>query len=607
MIKKNILTQGNKIKADRLALENRLEDAQILYAKICKVDPTDAEVWVKLAETQRRLGQYSDAESSGRHAVRLLPNKAQPHHVLAASLHCQGKLDEAITGYRKAIQLQPSYPPSHYLLGNALMELGRLHEAESSLLYALKLRPNFSAALNDLGAVLLQIGRVDQAAVILKQALALNPQSSEVLANLGCLLEIDERVEEALEFYRRALRAQPDSLNVLAKQAELLEKIGRLEEANELLERGLASNSKHPALNLIAARLERRMGNHTGAVIRLEDVVSQPMTYAMSGEIHLLLGWLYDRIGQTDKVMSHLNEGKLKTASTADPDGAGRVRFLEKIAQTRSWINDQRLININTNELSLIDSPIFLIGFPRSGTTLLEQILDSHPDLQTMEEKPAAAAMEQAFLAMTSGVPNAVADLTQQQVDMLRNTYYHEMQRHVERRLDTLLVDKLPLNIVRVPLLWRVFPEARFILVVRHPCDVVLSCLMQSFGNNDAMANFVSLESASELYSKVMEAWLDYERCLPLHYHVIHYEHLITNFEVEAKTLLNFLGVGWHEVVLNHTHHAQQRTIIQTPSYHQVTQPIYEHAKYRWMRYEKDFATVIDTLQPFIKHFGYSS
>jgi Flp pilus assembly protein TadD len=150
VIKKNILTQGNKIKADRLALENRLEDAQILYAKICKVDPTDAEVWVKLAETQRRLGQYSDAESSGRHAVRLLPNKAQPHHVLAASLHCQGKLDEAITGYRKAIQLQPSYPPSHYLLDNALMELGRLHEAESSLLYTLKLRPNFSAALNDL-------------------------------------------------------------------------------------------------------------------------------------------------------------------------------------------------------------------------------------------------------------------------------------------------------------------------------------------------------------------------------------------------------------------------------------------------------------------------
>jgi len=327
----------------------------------------------------------------------------------------------------------------------------------------------------------------------------------------------------------------------------------------------------------------------------------------MSGEIHLLLGSLYDRIGQTDKVMSHLNEGKLKTASTADPDGAGRMRFLEKIAQTRSWINDRGLINFNTKELMLTDTPIFLIGFPRSGTTLLEQILDSHPDLQTMQEKPAAAAMEQAFLTMTGGVPNAVTDLNQQQVDMLRNTYYHEMQRHVERRLDTLLVDKLPLNIVRVPLLWRVFPEARFILVVRHPCDVVLSCLMQSFGNNDAMANFVSLESASELYSKVMEACLDYERCLPLHYHVIHYEHLITNFEVEAKTLLNFLGVGWHEVVLNHTHHAQQRTIIQTPSYHQVTQPIYEHAKYRWMRYEKDFATVIDTLQPFIKHFGYSS
>ena len=607
MSKKNILTQSHKIKADRLALDNRMEDAQILYARICKVDPTDAEVWVKLAETQRRLGQYRDAEYSGRHAVRLLPNKAQPHHVLAASLHCQGKHDEAIIEYRKAIQLQPSYPSSHYLLGNALMELGRLAEAESSLSQALALQPKFFEALNDLGAVLLKIGRVDQAAVILKQALALNPQSSEVLANLGSLLEMDERVDEALEFYRRALRARPDALEVLAKQAELLEKIGRLHEANELLEHSLASNSKHPTLNLIAARLERRMGDHTQAVMRLEGVLSQSMTFATSGEIHLLLGALYDRLGQTDKVMFHLSEGKLRTASAADPDGAGRVRFLEKIAQTRSWINDQQLININTQERMLTDTPIFLIGFPRSGTTLLEQILDSHPDLQAMEEKPAAAAMEQAFLAMTGGVPNAVADLNQQQLDMLRNTYYHEMQRHVERRLDTLLVDKLPLNIVRVPLLWRVFPEARFILVVRHPCDVVLSCLMQSFGHNDAMASFVSLESAAELYVQVMAAWLDYERCLPLHYHVIHYEDLVTNFKIESKSLLDFLGLGWHEALLDHAQHAQQRTIIQTPSYHQVTQAIYEHAKYRWKRYEKDFAPIIDTLQPYINHFGYSS
>lgn len=606
MTKKNIMTRGKKAQADRLALENQLEPACALYAGVCRADPMDVEAWVKLSVVRQRLGQYSEAEASGRRAVMLAPNLAVARHTLAVALQCRGKLEEAVAGYREAIRLQPDYADSHYLLGNALMETGGLHEAETHLRRAIGLRPDFFEALSDLGAVLLMMGRVDEAPVILQRALVLRPESPEALANLANLLERDERVEEALALYRRALRAQPDSPDVLAKQAELLEKTGRLAEAADAIGRGLAREPEHPVLNLVAARLDRREGRYAEAAARLEAALSRPMPQDTSGNIHLLLGQLYDRLGQTEKVLGHLAEGKRRTASAADPGGASRLRFMEKIDTAKAWLNDRLAAAAGTGPASPVDAPIFLIGFPRSGTTLLEQILGSHPALQAMEEKPAAAAMEQAFLAMTGGGAGALADLDREQVATLRQAYFDEAARHVERRPGTLLVDKLPLNTVRVPLLWRVFPEARFILAIRHPCDVTLSCLMQNFGANDAMAGFVSLEGVAEIYTRVMGAWREYAEHLPLHWHRIRYEDMVTNFEPEARALLEFLGVGWSDAVLDHTRHARQRAVINTPSYHQVTQPIYQHARYRWKRYEKEFAPVMEALRPFIEDFGYS-
>jgi Sulfotransferase family len=154
-------------------------------------------------------------------------------------------------------------------------------------------------------------------------------------------------------------------------------------------------------------------------------------------------------------------------------------------------------------------------------------------------------------------------------------------------------------------LIWRVFPDAKFILAVRHPCDVCLSCFMQNFALNQAMATFYSLESTAALYAKVMGLWQQYVQKLPIRYHRIRYEDLVSNFEHETRRLLDFLEVGWDDAVLQHTEHARKRGTISTPSYHQVTQPIYQHAKYRWKRYAKQLESVMETLQPYIEYFGY--
>lgn len=538
MAKKNILTQGKKAKAERLALGNHLEEAHALYAAVCKTDPLDVEAWVKQGVIQCRLGRYVEAESCARRALLLAPNLAFAQQTLATILKYQGKADEA-----------------------------------SSLL---------------------------------ESALAQRPDSSERLVNLANIREQQGRVEEAFKLYHHALDLQPDTPYVLAKRGELLEKEGRLVEAEEIIARGLARDPGHPDLNLVAARLDRRAGRHVEASARLEAALHHPMSPDTRTEIHILLGQLHDLLGNTSKVLPHLLKGKRHVALATDPDGSSRARFLARVDTTRAWLSD-RLVTASQSALtSPEETPIFLIGFLRSGTTLLEQILDSHPRLQALNEKPMAEVMEHAFLAMTGGGPNALAELSEGQIAGLRQVYWREAARHCDRQAGTLLVDKQPLNIIRVPLLWQIFPSARFILTIRHPCDIILGCLMQKFGDNNVMSAFANLESIAELYSQVMNAWLEYAQRLPLCWQRIRYEDLITNFEPETRTLLEFLGVDWNDGVLEHTKHAQQRGIINTPSYHQVTQPIYQHARYRWKRYEKEFAPVMEVLQPFIEQFGYS-
>ncbi len=605
MVKKNPLTQAKKSKADNLVHEGRLEEAREIYQRVCQKDRLDVEAWVKLGEISRQLGDYDSAETNFRSALAISPNLSLAHQMLATALQCQGRVDEAIEEYRNAIQLNQNYPDGHYLLGNALIEKGLMAEGAECCLRALDLRPNFFEALSDLGSAFLFLGRGEEATDILQRALKLRPDSSVVLANLACLKELQGHVEEALEHYALALRVDPDSVEILAKQAELMEKTGRLAEASDLVARGLRISETLPLFHLVSARLERRAGRYANAAILLESIRKHPMPHDLAGESHLLLGQIYDRLGEYEKVFPLLSEGKRQVALATHSTEENTKHVLERIDAARLWLDNSAPVSANRNT-NHMDVPVFLLGFPRSGTTLLEQILDSHPGIQALDEKPMSGAMEQAFLNMTGGVASSLAQLDEQQLAELRKVYFDEVDRQVARRPNTLLLDKLPLNTLRVPLLWRVFPNARFILAIRHPCDVCLSCFMQNFAANDIMKSFISLETIATIYARVMGAWLEYVARLPLTFHRIRYEDLVANLEPEVRGLLEFLDLGWNDSVLGHTQHAQSRDIINTPSYHQVTQPIYQHAKYRWKHYEHEFAPVMDTLRPYISSFGYS-
>jgi tetratricopeptide (TPR) repeat protein len=606
MADENPQTKIKKLKADQLARENRLEEAKALYVEVCRMDPLDVEAWINVSAINRRLNHFQEAEACATEAVSLQPELALSHYALATAVHSQGRMEEALAGYRRTIQLNPDFARAHYLLGNVSHSMGLMDDALTSYRQAIALQPNFFEALNNLGAVLTGLGLLDEATKVLQQVLTLRPDAPQALTNLACVAEQAGRIDESLMLFQRALRIAPDAIEVLARLAASLEKLGRLEEAKTYIERGLAMNPTYPMLALAAARMARREGRTQDAVNVLEAADARGLDQGILGEIQLLLGQLYDKLGDSERAFPLFVEGKRHLALASQSGDVDTNHFLEKIEANSRYLTDRLVESALDEDGAANEAPIFLVGFPRSGTTLLEQILDCHPALQALEEKPAVEVMEHVFLGWAQDRENALADLGPEQILHLQRMYFAEVARHIQRLPGAALVDKFPLNIVQIPLIWRVFPHARFILALRHPCDVCLSCLMQSFSVNEAMASFFTLENTARTYAGVMGLWQDFERKLPLRYHRIRYEDLVVDLEGQTRALLDFLGVGWDDAVLSHVEHAKQRKVIDTPSYHQVTQPIYQHAKYRWKRYAREFDSVMPILQSYIEDFGYA-
>jgi tetratricopeptide (TPR) repeat protein len=524
----------------------------------------------------------------------------------AEQLALANQLEAACGLYAGVCASDPADVESWVKLSIVQCGLYRFSDAEGSVRRALRLTPDLTFAQQTLATILQRQGRTDEASVVLEAALAQRPDSAEMLSSLARLREQQGRTQEAFELYFRALDLQPETAYGLAKKAELHERQGNLSGSEACVVRGLAQFPTHPELNLAAARLDRRADRYSDAAARLDAVIHSPMSEDCRADMHIMLGQLHDRLGNTDRVLPHLLHGKAQIARAANPADRSRQRFFSRVAAAHACLEGRAGPVPSPASAPVFEAPVFLVGFQRSGTTLLEQILDSHPHLQCLTEKPMAEMMEAAFHRMGASGPLMPADLSDGQLADLRAVYWREAARHCDRQAGTSLVDKQPLNILRIPLIQRVFPEARFILAIRHPCDVSLGCLMQKFGYDNVMSCFADLPSIAEAYTRVMDVWMECERKLPLRWKRMRYEDLVEDVEGEMRALLDFLGLDWNESLLRHADHAKQRGLINTPSYHQVTQPIYRHARFRWQRYAHEFVPVMSRLQPYIEHFGYA-
>ena len=253
---------------------------------------------------------------------------------------------------------------------------------------------------------------------------------------------------------------------------------------------------------------------------------------------------------------------------------------------------------------------VALPGLPlrRSGTTLMEQMLKAHPNIVTTGEVSPLGPVEDSAIRLAAkndlSYPESLDVWNEDVLAELRLTFSSEVERLFGSLDGKLLIDKLPLNIVLLGLVEKLWPNARVLVALRDPRDACLSCFIQRFALNGAMVNFLDIERTAITYAEVMGLWLQYRETLVLPWHEYRYEDLVDDFESTVRQVLDFIGVDWHPSVLSYREAAKQR-VINTPSYREVTAPIHKKALQRWKGYTGSLTPILPALEPFVKQFGY--
>jgi hypothetical protein len=251
-------------------------------------------------------------------------------------------------------------------------------------------------------------------------------------------------------------------------------------------------------------------------------------------------------------------------------------------------------------------TPVFMIGFPRSGTTLLDTILATQNEIRTLSEVDGISAVRQKITDTGKTWPDEGAALTARDVDRLRDIYYEHNELFLrDDEHFSVLIDKLPLNIVHLPLIKALFPQAKYIFSLRHPVDVCLSCFQQNFSMNIEMFHFTDLENCFIRYRDVMRLFERYRAELDLNLHTVRYEDLIADLDSVADGVFHFLGVQADESYRDF-HKLNEQRLIVTPSREQVSRPIYRSSRNRWKNYAAQLQPHIPLVQQFIAEYGYT-
>jgi hypothetical protein len=253
------------------------------------------------------------------------------------------------------------------------------------------------------------------------------------------------------------------------------------------------------------------------------------------------------------------------------------------------------------------DSPIFVVGFPRSGTTLLELTLDAHPALRSMDEQPFLQNAIDELMSQGVRYPAGLARAGDTHLAAARSKYWDRVHRKLQLGPGQRLVDKNPLNLLRLPAIRRLFPKAHILLAVRHPFDVLLSCYMQHFTAPDFALLCVNLPTLARAYRRSFDFWFEQAALLRPAVHEVTYESLVADFDVQVRKIAEFLELPWNEAMLEPGRHAEAKGYISTPSYAQVVQPVNSKAVGRWRPYGAHFTALSPQLQPYFERWGYSA
>jgi tetratricopeptide (TPR) repeat protein len=443
-----------------------------------------------------------------------------------------------------------------------------------------------------------------------RRARDLAPRNAGLLSAIGNQYLGLRQLDDARACYESAVAADPESVDARISLAVWFEKERRLDEAWEAVEACLAKHPRDDQARYFRALLLHRKKRNAEAETALQDLIrDRPQyPYVQYAAPHLL-GVVLDQLGQYEEAWRWLVEAKTRVRTITNTallessyDEADRRRRELIAGLTPEMIRRWRQEALPSGENHRF---AFLGGHPRSGTTLLEQILDANPDVLAFDE-PAAFQQEVEQRIQLSSSPA-------RQLDQLPSARRAEMRRRYEKSLfreitglrsARVLLDKNPSPTMALGLWLRVFPDLKVIIALRDPRDVVVSCFFLNLLLNATNVNFLSLDRTVKHYADLMDVWLRLRELGGFDWLESRYEDVVSGVEQEGRKATEFLGLTWHPAQASY-HETARRKVLYAPTYHDVTQPVYQRAVGRWQRYAQALAPVRERLAPYCRAFGY--
>jgi Flp pilus assembly protein TadD len=570
--------------------------------------------------------------------------------VLAISLHQQERQAEAIPYYRQLTELAPLSADAWGNLGTALRETRQPEAAESAYLRAIELAPGNGQHRLNLGLLRGDVGDVAGARTALLDAVEREPGLVEarIMGSIACFECGDarnaERLVEGNEHWRDQL-----PLDVLLQLGRALLQLGREQDCETILGRAQAIAPGDPAVVVWRVLMLERLNRLDEAQAAARDL-PDPATLAdpaLAGEVtgalatlaardrdpahaRTLLEGLAATPGASPQIRASVHFSLAKVCDKLrDPEAtmaALRIAHDAQLSTARALVPEMfepdaeplRIANVRLTQEEAArwprgdgpdeaHSPVFIMGFPRSGTTLLEQMLDAVPGFRSMDERTFLQGAVERMERMGLAHPQQLGELDPGQLEALRAVYWTQVATAVDLGPGDRLVDKNPLNMLRLPMACRLFPQAPIILALRHPCDVLLSCYLQNFRSPSFMVLCSTLERLARSYVNAMNFWIHHETLLGARVFHLRYEDMLDDVEGHVDRIGAFLGLGDARAMLGFQARAKEKGFISTPSYAQVVEPINKRSVGKWRRYEKHFAQALPILRPIMEHWGYDA
>jgi tetratricopeptide (TPR) repeat protein len=592
--------------------KDKLDTAVASFQRVTRIAPNFVDAYCDLATALSRRGDLEAAVEAIQTAIDISPDFPKARVSLGSILEQQGKEAEALVAFQQALELDPNNAEANYSLGKLLMHQGRPDEAISCVQKALRVNPNFADAYYQLAYIYLTKRDNEQALENCQKALALTPQSPDVINMYGNILltggSPDQAIEayeaalkidpnllltnyflgrghqvkgnfvEAGKFFDRALAIQPDYVGAIAGKAGILEKSREFQAAYDLLHPILESDaSNEMALNLFS-EVSRRLGRQQEAIDLIEGRLSKGNLRLDQHRLLLFnLGNLYDEIGAFDDAFRCIQLGNTLETNRFNIETCQQE--FDRLIQIFSADNLAILPRANNNS----ELPVFIVGMPRSGTTLVEQILASYPQVFAAGELTDITRITYnlpARLCVDTPYPECIESVTSDLLSTLAEEQIYRLRQFSATATRT--IDKLPHNFLQLGLIALLFPKARIIHCLRHPLDTCLSCYFQDFmGSHPYKFNLEHLGSYYKQYERLMAHWKD---VLDIPILDVQYEDMVAEQETMSRKIVDFLGLEWDEACLNFY---KSKRFARTASYDQVRQPIYNKSVARYKNYEK--------------------